>query len=63
MTQPDAKPGGSWLDRLRGRIRGHRADDTEPRTKRRGNRMDARRIEDAKKQDKHDPMSGVGGSW
>jgi hypothetical protein len=66
MTQPDAETSGSWLHRVRERIRGGRRTDDEARAARRRKRMHPERIGELKGQDKgdkHDPMSGVGGSW
>jgi len=66
MTQPDPEPKGSWLHRVRERISGDSSNDGEPRPERRRKRMHPERIGELKRQDKgdkHDPMSGVGGSW
>ena len=66
MTQPDAEIRGSWLHRVRERIRGGRRNDNEARATRLRKRMHPERIGELKRQDKgdtHDPMSGVGGSW
>ena len=65
MTQPDAKAKGSWRDRVRARLPGGRRPDSEVRAERRG-KLHPERIADLQgrdKHDKHDPMSGVGGSW
>lgn len=62
MAHPGTKSEGSWLSRVRDRVRGGRTSETEGRSKPRGKRMDARRIEGARRQDKHDPMGGPGGS-